>query len=386
MPWRETCPMDERAQFVRAYLAASQSMVDLCRDYGISRKTGYKWIQRFTEGGEAGLIDRSRAPHHHPNAVSREMVKRIVRLRRSRRWCASKLVAYLRSNEPEQCWPAPSTVTEILKREGLIEPRAKRVRRAEPYTEPFVKCAGANVLWGADYKGQFKLSNGQWCFPLTVTDSYSRYLLGCKALPDVAQRGAQPVFERLFRRYGLPQVIRTDNGPPFATNGLASLSKLGVRWLKLGIRHERIRPGHPEQNGRHERMHRSMKREVLHVTRANFQAQQRAFDRWRRIFNEERPHDALGEQPPESCYEPSPRTYPRHLPEVEYPDHYLRRQVRQNGSIKWHSKLLYISEALVHEPVGLEKVDEGRWLVYFGPMKIGILDESLMKVLPVTSV
>lgn len=385
MPWKETCAMDERICFITAYLSGEQTMTSLCGDYEISRKTGYKWLRRYGEGGYEGLRERSHASVHHPNAVPRERVDRIVALRRQRRWGAAKLVAYLRLHEPDVRWPAPSTAGAMLKREGLIA-RPKRRRRAEPYGEPLLPSDRPNAVWAADYKGQFWIRGARKCYPLTVSDGYSRYVLGCEALPHVKSEGAWPRFDTLFRRYGLPQAIRTDNGPPFATNGKITLSRLSVWWTKLGIRHERIAPGHPEQNGRHERMHRTLKYEALQLApqASSFSAQQRVFDHWRYQFNHHRPHQALGQRPPASFYQPSSRPYPRRCDPIAYPPAFQQRQVRQNGSFKWHSQLYYLGYALVGEPVGLEPIDDARWRIYFGTIKLGILDESLEIVLPIT--
>ena len=381
MPWKETCVMDERLLLVLRYREGQIPMVELCRCAGISRKTAYKWVARYDAEGRAGLQDRSRAPHVQARQTPAAVIERLVALKQDHRsWGPKKLLAVLRAREPEVAWPAPSTVSAILDARGLVKRRQQR-RQTPPYPEPLSACEAPNEVWSADYKGQFKTGDGQYCYPLTLTDGCSRFVLGCQGLAQVNREYAQPVFLRVFEEYGLPKAIRTDNGPPFANRGLG-ISKLTVWWLKLGIRHERIEPGHPEQNGRHERMHRTLKAETTKPPAKTLRSQQRRFDRWRGEFNYERPHEALGQRPPADLYEVSGRAYPGTLPDVSYPDSFIVRKVRQNGSIKWHSQLIFISYSLVGEPIGLERIDDQRWRVYFVQQPIGILDIYLKKVLP----
>jgi len=380
MPWKETCVMDERLLLVALYREGIP-MTDACRRAGVSRKTGYKWIARFAAQGAAGLADHSRARHVQGRRTSEDVVKRLVALKRKHMgWGPKKLVAVLRQQEPEIAWPAPSTVSEILKVQGLVKARKRRLK-VPLYLSPLQPCDAPNDVWTADFKGQFRTGNGVYCYPLTIADGCTRFVLGCEAFVQVNHCYTQPGFQRAFKKYGLPKTIRTDNGPPFANRGLG-ISKLSMWFTKLGIHHERIEPGHPEQNGRHERMHKTLKADTTKPPARTLRGQQTRFDRWLQEFNYVRPHEALDQRPPADLYRVSGRAFPRTLPEVVYPTDFTVRKVRQNGSIKWHSKLIFTSLALVHEPVGLERIDEQRWRVYFAQRPIGILDEHLNKVLP----
>jgi putative transposase len=276
---------------------------------------------------------------------------------------------------------AISTVSNILKQAGLVKPR-KRHCKTPPYTLPFQECLGPNLVWSADYKGQFKTDDGQLCYPLTVTDNYSRYLLGCKALRHPDYSGTKPVFEAIFKKYGLPAAIRTDNGAPFASTGLGGLSRLSVWFIKLGIKPERIKAGHPEENGRHERMHRSLKEATAKPSKRNRREQQKAFDVFKPEFNNERPHEALGMHTPAFCYKPSLRAYPEKLGILTYHGNYLVRQVRHNGEIKWKGEKVYVSQALAKEPVALKPRGKHLWEIYYSTYLLGILDELDMRIKP----
>ncbi len=297
MPWKETRAVDERVQFVALYRREkSRNMSALCEAFGVSRKTGYKWLKRYEEGGPAALEDRSRAPIDHPNAVTpgtRELLLEERRLHPT--WGPLKIQASVGRKHPELALPAPSTIGELLKREGLVKPRMRR-RRTPPCTQPFAEVKAPNSVWCVDFKGDFRLGNRTRCYPLTVTDSYSRYLLCCYGLKGTSGEPVQRVLTRVFREFGLPDAWRSDNGTPFASIGIAGLSRLSVWLVKLGIQLERIDPGRPEQNGRHERMHRTLKAEATRPARRSAPAQQKTFDRFRREFNEERPHEALGQE------------------------------------------------------------------------------------------
>lgn len=372
--------MDERLTLIAQYRAGDVPMVELCRRAGVSRKTAYKWLARYVVEGRAGLIDRSRAPHVQVRQTPDWVVKRLVAFKQQHpSWGPKKLVAALRRRDAQVAWPAPSTVSAILDAHGLVK-RRKRRQHVPPYELPLQPITAPNEVWTADFKGQFKTGR-DYCYPLTIADGFSRFVLGCEAYVELTRKLTQPGFQRAFEAYGLPQTIRTDNGPPFANRGLG-ISRLSAWWIKLGIRHERIEPGCPEQNGRHERMHRSLKADTANPPANSLEAQQRRFDRWRQEFNYERPHEALDLRPPADLYVVSGRRYPERLPEITYPSHFRVRQVRQNGAFKWHSTLIYASASLVHEPVGLELIDDGRWRVYFAHQPIGILDEHLRKVLP----
>jgi transposase InsO family protein len=373
--------MDERLRLVIEYQRGVIPMAELCRQAQVSRKTGYKWVERHAAYGAAGLRDRSRAPRVQGRQVMQELVRRIVTLKRRRlEYGPKKLLALLQGESPDLSWPAPSTISSILAQHGLV--RRQRRRRVTPtYPKPLLPMDTANAVWAADLKGEFRTLDGRWCYPLTITDGYSRYVLCCRGMPHFTREWVQPGFDRAFRDYGLPLTIRTDNGPPFVSRGLA-ISKLTAWWIKLGIRHERIAPGKPQQNGRHERMHRTLKAAAVRPPSANLRAQQRRLNRWRRRFNDERPHEALGQRPPASLYRASPRSMPSRLPTIGYPSTFIVRQVRQNGSIKWHSRLIFVCTSLVGEPIGFEQFDDQRWRVFFAQQPIGIFDEHLRKVLP----
>ncbi|HEV8582502.1 MAG TPA: IS481 family transposase [Thermoanaerobaculia bacterium] len=382
MPWSETVEMS-RVKFIADLGSYLYDMTQLCEKHGISRKTGYKWAERFVQEGVEGLKDRSRAPKYSPRQTKPEVAVRLLELRRQHpTWGPRKLLAWLEKHEPGQGWPGASTVGGVLKRAGLAgacRRRAARARAEIPAarTEP----RSPNEVWTSDFKGEFRTGDGRLCYPLTVVDGFSRFVLAIQGLPSVATAGAWPVFEQAFREYGLPQVIRTDNGNPFArSSALAGLSRLSVRWIKLGIVLERIEPGHPEQNGRHERMHRTLKAETARPPAANARIQQELFDRFRQEYNEQRPHEALGQRPPSELYQPSRRRYPDRLPPPEYPGHFEVRSVARGGEIKWRGEFLFLSAALSGERVGLEEYEDGLWAVYFGTLQLGRFDERERKI------
>lgn len=371
MPWKETCVINERTTMISEYLSGDYSIAELARRRGISRKTVYKWIRRYEADPSGGLADQSRAPRHHPNALAPELEQAILAWKARRpQWGAPKIHSKLWG---EPGCPAESTVSNVLRRHGLSRTQQRRAR-ATPNAAPVIQAGGANEVWCVDFKGWVRLGNGQRCDPLTISDAWSRYLLCCQGIcGTTGWVTVQPLFERVFREYGLPARIRSDNGAPFASLGLGGLSPLSVWWLRLGIGLERIQPGHPEQNGRHERIHRTLKEAVsIYPT---LRRQQEAWDGFRRDYNEERPHEALGQQPPASAYAPSPRAFPERLPRVEYPQEWSKRSVRSNGEIKWSGQLVYLSQSLVGHWVGLEPVAEGRWRLYFMHQPLGWLDE-----------
>jgi len=349
--------------------------------FGISRPTGDKWIDRYEEFGLCGLLGRSQAAYRHPNETPDELVELIEALRRRHsRWGPKKLRVLLERKYPQMDWPACSTIGEILRRAGLTASR-KRRRRTPPYTEPFATCDGPNAVWCGDFKGWFRTGDSSRCDPLTITDAASRYLLRCQVVKSTGFETTRGLFEATFRQYGLPLAIRTDNGSPFAGRGIGGLSRLSVWWLKLGIVPERIEPGKPQQNGRHERMHRTLKHETADPPAQTLRSQQCLFDRFRREFNEERPHKALEMRTPASAYVPSSREYPEQLADVEYGDDVEIRRVKSNGVFTWSNRRIFIGEAFGRELVGLTQVDGRYWRVLFGPMKLGVLDSREHRML-----
>ncbi len=393
LTWRETNSESEQVRFIELCEAGEVTFAEACRQFGISRKTGYKRLQRFRSFGWEGLGDRSRAPRSHPNETPRAIAEQLIWAKQVHpTWGPKKVVAWLRRDEPDGSWPAPSTAGNILDRAGLVK-RRKRRRRTTPWSEPFAAAQHPNDVWAIDFKGWFRTGDGDRIDPLTVQDAASRYLLVCDGLPQPNGPQVRQVLERAFREYGLPQTIRSDNGPPFASVGLGSLSTLSVWWIKLGIIPERIEPGHPEQNGRLERLHRTLKAETASPPQANPRRQQRAFDAFRHTYNEERPHEALGQQPPARRYRPSLRPYPGQVSAPEYEVGVTVRRVRTNGEIKWKGDKIYLSEALRGEPVGLLQRDDRYWHISYGPLVIGLLDDHTntvqrtpIKVLPMSPV
>ena len=372
--------MEQRTRFALDYVDGLYSTAELCARYNISRKTGYKWIRRYEEEGLEGLADRSRRPHSCPHKTAEDIEQLIVACRKKHpRWGPKKLLPYLSRRYPEVTLPRESTIGAIIDRHGLITRRRRRRPSRHPGAVPLTTTA-PNQIWGADFKGQFKMLNGVYNFPLTITDAHARYILSCKGLPSVEQKAVIPEFERLFRTCGLPDAIRTDNGGPFATRALCGLSKLSVYWIKLGITHQRIKPGCPTQNGRHERMHKDLKAETARPPERNFKKQQRRFDVFRKEFNEERPHESLGGATPASVYQPSPRVMPPTVPEPEYPAHYEVRFVSSAGAFKWKKRQLFISQTIGREWIGFEEVDDGIWSIYFYDVLLARLNERDFKL------
>ena len=380
MPWKETCVLDEKLAFIAEHLRGELPMTALCERFGISRDTGYRLVRRYREEGAGGLEPRSRAPHHHGQAMAGEIAAAIVALRRERpHWGPKKLRAVLARRAPRQAWPAPSTIGDLLRREGLSAPRRRR-RTAVPLSQPFLPVLAPNDLWCIDFKGWFRTADGARCDPLTITDADSRFLIECRIVPETIA-AVQPVVDQAFRELGLPRAIRSDNGGPFASSTAAGgLTRLSVHWVKLGIRLERIDPGAPQQNGRHERMHGTLKKETTRPPAATPAEQQARFDRFRNDYNDNRPHEALGQVPPTSRYHPSPRPYPDKLEEPWYDADHAVRRVRTSGEIKWGGELIYINEALASEPVGVAETEAGDWIVRFADIELGIIDRSTRKL------
>ncbi|CAA9359080.1 MAG: Mobile element protein [uncultured Gemmatimonadaceae bacterium] len=381
MPWEETHPLDQRLQFVAAHQRGLYAMTELCARYAVSRKTGYKWLVRYAEAGPAGLHDRSHAPHTCPHAITPRVAALLVAARRAHpTWGPAKLLHYLAPRHPKVAvWPAVSTVADLLTREGLVTRRRRRRPAVHPGAVP-IQTAAPNDLWTADFKGQFRTRDAIYCYPLTIADQHTRYLLTVHALLNTRVVGARAAFERAFRTYGLPQAIRTDNGVPFANTGLHGLTQLSVWWLRLGIQHQRIRPASPQENGAHERMHRTLKAETTRPPERTRAAQHRRFQHFLRFYNEERPHAALGGATPASQYAPSERPYPDRLPALEYPGHYVVKRVTNAGTIRFQDRLLFLANALKQHHVGLEESADGVWSLYLGRVLLGRIDERTMKV------
>jgi putative transposase len=370
--------MEERLKFIQRVQAEEECMAELCREFGVSRKTGYKWLERYENGGVAALADQSRAPHHQANAISEERLQTVLQARaQHRRWGPEKLRSWLLRKHPEQPWPAASTIGEILKRAGLTVKAGKSLWVA-PTPGQLQQAEQANHVWCADFKGYFHCQDGSRCDPLTLTDNYSRFLLRCQAVMGTDAKYARAFFEAAFREYGLPQIIRTDNGSPFASVALAGLSELSVWWIKLGIWLERIDPGKPQQNGRHERMHRTLKQETAQPPGKTLRRQQHAFDQFRQEYNYERPHEALGMKRPGDLYVPSCRRYPEVIRQPEYGADRIVRTVGSCGRIRWCGERVFITKVLGNDPIGLEGVDDGVWRLWFGAYPIGWLDERTM--------
>ena len=377
MPWQETSPMDQRERLVREALSGLYSMTELCERASISRKTGYKWLARYHEGGRPALADRSRAPQHCPHRVTPELVALLCAARRTHPdWGPRTLLGWLQRRHREiTVWPAASTAGDVLRRAGLVTPRRRRRRSVPPAAHHPATAGAPNDLWTADFKGEFRTGDGAYCYPLTIADLQSRYLLACRGLPAPRGPAVRDCFTRLFRTHGLPLAIRTDNGAPFASIGLHGLSPLSVWWLRLGIEHHRGRPAHPQDNAVHERMHRTLKRGAIRPPRSTLRAQQRAFDKFRFEFNGERPHQSLGDIPPAERYVPSPRTLPECLPPLEYPAHYLVRRVGPAGTFRFRGRSIFLTKVLAHEPVGLEETADGIWTIHFASKVLARFDE-----------
>ena len=375
--------MEEKLRFVFEYDRDEQTMTELCRQFEVSRETGYVWLRRYRQHGLEVLLKLNRAPERHPNQTAAAIEQAVLELRQAHmRWGPRKLKRILERDQPGRLWPATSTVGEIVRRAGLVVERKKR-RRTEPYTQPLQHAVESNRVWCADFKGWFRAGDGARIDPLTISDAWSRYLLRCQAVEKTDTQRVRAIFEAAFREHGLPQAIRTDNGPPFASSAVAGLSRLAVWWIKLGIVPERIQAGHPEQNGRHERMHRTLKQDLR--PGEDWRAQQRELDRFRHDYNQVRPHEALAMQTPASVYEPSPRPYPARVPEVEYPDTMEVRRVKSHGLFRWKKQDIFLSEVLWGEPVGLLPRGDGTYTIYFAHLPLIGFDSKRCKLVPLTT-
>ena len=373
--------MDEKIRFIVRH-DAGESITELCHQFGISRETGYVWLRRYEQTGFDGLRERDRATRRHANQTPKDIEQMVLELRRAHmRWGPRKLKKVLERDQRGRTWPAASTIGAILKREGLVVARKKRMRTA-PYTQPLAHADESNRVWCADFKGWFRTADGERIDPLTISDAHSRYLLRCQAVQKTNTARVQAIFEAAFREFGMPQAIRTDNGPPFASRAVAGLSRIALWLIKLGIRPERIAAGHPEQNGRHERMHRTLKQETAQPPAANRRAQQRKMDRFREEYNHLRPHEALGMQTPASVYQPSMRIFPERLPEPEYPATMLVRSVRHHGNFRWKRHDVFLSEVFWGERIGLLAEDDRWFTIYFAEIPVARFDSQKLRVMP----
>lgn len=381
MPWKECYPMDEKLRFI-ARLLDGEKMAPLCREFGISRKTGYKIFERYKDSGIEGLSDRSRRPYRHANRLPFQIERLIVMLKQDYpSWGAPKIREKLAHRYPQVHCPAISTVHAVLDRHGLV--CRKKRRRYKPQGTPLQDAQKPNALWCADYKGEFMMGNRQYCYPLTITDYHSRYLLACDGNENTKETHAFRVFERAFKEYGLPGSIRTDNGLPFSSpNALFGLSKLSVWWLRLGIRIERIKPGHPQQNGRHERMHLTLKQETTKPPAYNLLQQQETFDHFTKTYNEKRPHQGIHMKYPAQLYTPSPREY-RGLPDIDYPLHDRTVTITTCGRICIGRRKINVSSVFAGQKVGIREVEDKIWLVSFMNYDIGFFDEHENRIEPV---
>lgn len=369
MPWKSSSPVDQRTEFMNRIMRGER-VTDLCREYGISRKTGDKFKQRFKRMGVAGLVDQSRAPIVVPKRTSPELAAIIVAERKSHPTWGPKKLKKVIQDRLKRVLPSASTIGNILDKHGLVEPRKRRPAHTPTLTG--LRVANApNDVWCIDYKGQFRLGDKTLCYPLTITDQFSRYILGCEGMSAISDDAARDVCEETFRTYGVPVAMRSDNGVPFASVGLGGLTKLAVYWLRLGIALERIRPAHPEENGRHERMHRTLKFETTRPSRGNLLQQQERFDQFVEEFNNERPHEGIEMKRPADVYERSAHPHPESLAELDYPEHDDVLAVRRDGSVRFLGRLVYFSAALAGQNIGIREERDGRWVATFMRLDLG---------------
>ena len=375
MPWKETGPVLERARFIDDYLSGFYTITELAARYNVSRRTLHKWLARHDVDGAKGLLDQLRTPLRSPQQTDQDVAAKIVAFRKRFPFMGPrKIIARLTELHPRIEWPAASTAGDILRRADLVTPRRRRNPPAHPLRARAIPVE-PNDLMTVDYKGQFLLGNHRYCYPLTIVDHVSRYLLACDAFHSNEQGHTRRVFERVFRQHGLPRAILSDNGSPFGSPGLARLSRLSLWWIRLGINVERIVPGHPEQNGAHERMHRTLKAQTTRPPESTLERQQQRFDHFIDEYNNERPHEALGQKRPATIYTSSPRPYPKSLPAIEYPGHLEIRKVDDRGTIKWKNERLFLSHTLCGEMVGLEEIDDGVWSLFYSSVLLARFEE-----------
>lgn len=381
MPWKMERPMDQKLKLISNWLEEEDDISEIARRFGVSRKTVYKWINRYKEEGIQGLEEKSRAAHSHPNITENIIIDGIIDFKlKHTTWGPKKIMHRLRELYPEVNWPADSTAEYWLKKNGLVKDRKKR-RHVQRYQDHFIDCIEPNDVWSADYKGQFYTRDKKVCYPLTITDNFSRYILACDGLEGPRLCETMACFERIFREYGLPRAIRTDNGTPFAGTGLGGLSRLSIWWIKLGIIPERIDPGEPQQNGRHERMHRTLKESTVNPKIRDIAEQQSKFDFFRFEFNNERPHESIGMRRPVELFKKSGRSFPGSIKPVEYSDDFIMRRVKHGGEIRFGSKFYFISGLLYRERVGLKEIADGLFQINFGLYRLGYIDLHKKRVI-----
>lgn len=389
MPWRESSPVSERKAFVRACTDRKRKIADICREFGISEKTGYKHLKRFRDFGEAGLEDRSHAVLEHPFRISEEVQERVLALKREHPHYGPQLIHdRLVQHEPSKHWPAASSIGELLKRHGLVHRRRRRDHDQERahLNSYLTKASEPNLVWTADFKGQFRLNTGLgvYCYPLTVMDLSSRFILGIRALDTVSVEQTRGQFTRIFREYGLPWVIRSDNGVPFAQhNALGRLGQLALWWVRLGIKPEHIRPGRPSENGAHERFHKTLKAAATKPASASLRSQQQRFDTFQEEYNDHRPHRSLEDRkPPREFYVSSARSFPKKLPPLVYPDRAIMRIVSTSGMIKWRNKSIFISSNMAGDYVGMIEEPDDSFSLLYGNLELGRIDAETTNFTP----
>lgn len=375
MPFKQTDPVKARLEFVVLKKEGLYTHTELCKRFGVARQAGYDVMRRYEAEGVDGLKDRSHAPKHVPHRISEEIASMLLETRRAHPdWGPRTILAYLATQNADLALPAASTVGDLFKRSGLVQSKPRRRHWRHP-GKSTITAQEPNEMWSVDFKGQFRTRDAQTCYPLTVADTHTRFLLACDGLSSTGHQQARLVFERLFHEHGLPAAIRSDNGPPFSSKAIAGLSRLSVWWTQLGIQHDRTEPGHPEQNGSHERMHRTLKRATVWPPAADAMEQQGRFDGFRGEYNFVRPHHALAMKTPGSLYRPSERAMPERIPDPEYPGHCHVRQVRANGIVHFRDRDLFLSEVLIGHRVAFEEVDDRVWSIYFYDLLLARLDE-----------
>lgn len=381
MPWKTIKPMDQKIQLIADWQTEQLNVTDLSHKYSISRPTVYKWLTRYKQSGVDGLKEQSKTPVYSPHQTPDDLVNLIVKEKlKNRKRGPKKILVQLKRQYPNIRWPSANTIGNWLKKYGLVKKQKIR-RRVPPYTEPFGSCLWPNAVWSADYKGQFYTQDKKVCYPLTISDNYSRYLLKCQGLPGPRYQQTKSVFKAAFQEYGLPDAIRTDNGTPFAGRSAGGLSRLMVWWIQLGIVPERIKKANPQQNGRHERMHRTLKEEALDPIAYSIKEQQKSFDWFCFDYNNYRPHEALDQTIPSSCYRKSTRLYLEKPTIPDYDLDYKVRKVRHSGEIKFKNKMYGLTTLLTGQPVGLKQATEDTWNVYYSFYRVATIDLRKNKII-----